>query len=215
MNSARDNIMANIKKGLENRSSQHVEKPDFLSPIYQESQEHLTVQFAKNFIDRKGIFVYVENEEELSEEITTFLIQRNIKRAFVWEPELIELLKAESEGEPFLTGQHDFLTAEAGISFAECLIGRTGSFFLSSAQLSGRRLGIFPPIHVVVAFASQILPDIKDGLDLIKARYQDALPSMISLVTGASRTADIEKTLVLGAHGPKELAVFLVDDLGS
>jgi L-lactate dehydrogenase complex protein LldG len=75
-------------------------------------------------------------------------------------------------------------------------------------------LGIFPPIHIVVAFASQILPDINDGLEFIKAKYHDSLPSMISLVTGASRTADIEKTLVLGAHGPKELAVFLVDDLG-
>jgi hypothetical protein len=43
MNSARDNIMANIKKGLENRSAHKLEKPDFVSPIYVESDEHLTV----------------------------------------------------------------------------------------------------------------------------------------------------------------------------
>jgi L-lactate dehydrogenase complex protein LldG len=214
MNSARDNIMASIKKGLENRADQKLEKPDFASPIYVRSDEHLTVQFAKNFIERKGIFFFVEKVEELSEEITTFLLERKISKAFVWEPDLIELLNAEAEGEPYITGQHGFLNAEAGISFAECLLARTGSFFLTSAQLSGRRLGIFPPIHIVVAFASQILPDINDGLEFIKAKYHDSLPSMISLVTGASRTADIEKTLVLGAHGPKELAVFLVDDLG-
>jgi L-lactate dehydrogenase complex protein LldG len=214
MNSARDNIMANIKTGLENRSAHKLEKPDFGSQIYVESDEHLTVQFARNFIERKGVFVFVEQIDDLAEEITTFLLERKIKKAFVWEPELIQLLDAENEGEPFITSQHGFLDAEAGISFAECLIGRTGSFFLTSAQLSGRRLGIFPPVHVVVAFASQILPDIKDGLEFVKTKYHDSLPSMISLVTGASRTADIEKTLVLGAHGPKELAVFLVDDLG-
>ena len=54
--------------------------------------------------------------------------------------------------------------------------------------------------------------DIKDGFKLLKNKYGNRLPSMISNVTGPSRTADIEKTLVLGAHGPKELFVFLLDD---
>jgi L-lactate dehydrogenase complex protein LldG len=54
--------------------------------------------------------------------------------------------------------------------------------------------------------------DIKDGFKLLKNKYGNRLPSMITNVTGPSRTADIEKTLVLGAHGPKELFVFLLDD---
>jgi L-lactate dehydrogenase complex protein LldG len=53
--------------------------------------------------------------------------------------------------------------------------------------------------------------DLKDGFKLIKAKYGNQLPSMISTVTGPSRTADIEKTLVLGAHGPKELFVFMME----
>ncbi|MFM8685404.1 MAG: LUD domain-containing protein, partial [Bacteroidota bacterium] len=53
----------------------------------------------------------------------------------------------------------------------------------------------------------------KDGWQLIKDRYaQTGLPSMISTITGPSRTADIEKTLVLGAHGPKELWIFLLEE---
>ena len=79
---------------------------------------------------------------------------------------------------------------------------------LSSKQGSGRSLSIFPPIHIVIAFASQLVEDIQDGLELVKKKYA-TLPSMICLTTGPSRTADIEKTLVLGAHGPKELVVFL------
>ena len=46
----------------------------------------------------------------------------------------------------------------------------------------------------------------------MKKKYPDNYPSMISLITGPSRTADIEKTLVMGAHGPKELYVFLIED---
>jgi L-lactate dehydrogenase complex protein LldG len=52
--------------------------------------------------------------------------------------------------------------------------------------------------------------DIKEGLQLIKEKYGN-LPSLITLATGPSRTADIEKTLVVGVHGPKEVYVFLVD----
>jgi len=63
----------------------------------------------------------------------------------------------------------------------------------------------------VLAYTSQLVPDLKDGFALLKQKYGDNMPSMISNVTGPSRTADIEKTLVLGAHGPKELFVFLLD----
>lgn len=66
----------------------------------------------------------------------------------------------------------------------------------------------------MLAYTSQILPDIEDALRLIKARYAPEFPSMVSMISGPSRTADIEKTLVLGAHGPKELIVILIDDSG-
>jgi L-lactate dehydrogenase complex protein LldG len=54
--------------------------------------------------------------------------------------------------------------------------------------------------------------DIKHGLALIRDRYGNKLPSLVSAITGPSRTADIEKKLVLGAHGPKDLYVFLLED---
>jgi L-lactate dehydrogenase complex protein LldG len=66
-------------------------------------------------------------------------------------------------------------------------------------------------VHIVVAYTSQIVTDLKDGFKLLKDKYGGNIPSMITNVTGPSRTADIEKTLVLGAHGPKELFVFLLD----
>ena len=53
--------------------------------------------------------------------------------------------------------------------------------------------------------------DLKDGFKRLKNKYGQNLPSMVCNITGPSRTADIEKTLVLGAHGPKELIVFLIE----
>ncbi len=84
---------------------------------------------------------------------------------------------------------------------------------VSSAQAFGRTLTVYPPIHWVVARSSQLVPRLKDAFGLLRQRYPDQnYPSMVSTITGPSRTADIEKTLVLGAHGPRELWVFLLED---
>jgi len=58
-----------------------------------------------------------------------------------------------------------------------------------------------------------LVMETKDGMQLVKNRYGKNLPSMLSFITGPSRTADIENTLVIGAHGPTEVFVFIVDDL--
>jgi L-lactate dehydrogenase complex protein LldG len=71
-------------------------------------------------------------------------------------------------------------------------------------------MAVFPPVHIVIGYSSQIVMHVKDALNGMKLRYPK-LPSLITTITGPSRTADIEKTLILGAHGPKELYVFLLD----
>ena len=82
---------------------------------------------------------------------------------------------------------------------------------LSAAQ-QGRIPSVYAPIHVCVAYTSQLVYDIKDGLQAIKNKYRDHLPSLVTFATGPSRTADIEKTLVVGVHGPKEVYCFVLDD---
>ena len=70
---------------------------------------------------------------------------------------------------------------------------------------------VVPTIHIILAYTSQLVPELKDALQLIKNKYGEQLPSMIAALTGPSRTADIEKTLVTPAHGPRDIFVFLVD----
>ena len=106
---------------------------------------------------------------------------------------------------------NDLATCDASITSCEFLIARTGTIVLSAAQESGRTASVYAPIHICIAYTDQLVYDIKDALLMLKEKYQHDLPSLITFATGPSRTADIEKTLVVGVHGPKEVYVFLVD----
>ena len=83
---------------------------------------------------------------------------------------------------------------------------------LSSASLSGRTTSVYAPVHICLAKTNQLVYSIDQALIGMTEKYGDNMPSMISLATGPSRTADIEKTLVVGVHGPKEVFCFLTDD---
>lgn len=97
-----------------------------------------------------------------------------------------------------------------GITACEALIAQTGSVLITGKGCGGRALSVLPPHHVVLATADQLLPDMLAGYDQLTETYGDALPSFISFITGASRTADIERILVLGAHGPRRLTVIVI-----
>jgi L-lactate dehydrogenase complex protein LldG len=105
---------------------------------------------------------------------------------------------------------HMLEACDAGITECDALIAQTGTVMLSSRRAGGRALSILPPHHVVLARRDQLVPDLPAAFDLLKAEYRDNLPSMISFITGPSRTGDIERILVLGAHGPKKLTVLCV-----
>jgi L-lactate dehydrogenase complex protein LldG len=82
---------------------------------------------------------------------------------------------------------------------------------MSAAGPSGRTVSVYAPIHICIAYTDQLVYDIRDGLQQLKEKYHNSLPSLMTFATGPSRTADIEKTLVVGVHGPKEVYLFLVD----
>jgi L-lactate dehydrogenase complex protein LldG len=105
----------------------------------------------------------------------------------------------------------DLAGCDVSVTGCEALVARTGSMMLSAAQTSGRNASVYAPIHICIAFTSQLVVDIKDALQLMKDKYGNKTPSLITFATGPSRTADIEKTLVVGVHGPKEVFCFLVE----
>jgi L-lactate dehydrogenase complex protein LldG len=97
-----------------------------------------------------------------------------------------------------------------GITACDALISQTGSILLTSRSAGGRALSVLPPHHLVIARADQLVPDLPAACDLLSTRYGQNYPSFITFITGPSRTGDIERILVLGAHGPKNLTVILI-----
>ncbi len=102
----------------------------------------------------------------------------------------------------------DFSRYEAGVSGAEYLIARTGSIFINSRIAGGRRLTVLPPVHIVLARQTQLVSSLDNVLKKISNTDNDW--SYATFITGPSRTSDIEKKLVLGAHGPKRLITIIL-----
>lgn len=207
--SSKELMLKKIRKALlERRDNPYPNLED--SPLYVEHTEYPDVLFAEQLTAVSGNFIYCENGIEFIENILQLAERFNWRKIYCWEPELQELLSTYEF--PFYQTDKDFEMAEVGITLCEALIARNGSVMVSNQNAAGRRLSIYPHHHLVIARSGQMVMDLKDAFKLIKDKYGNQIPSMISTITGPSRTADIEKTLVLGAHGPKELFVFLVDD---
>lgn len=205
---SKEKMLKKIRKALlEKRENPYPNLED--TPVYPPTEEYLEVLFAEQLTAVAGKFVFCEDEIQLVENLLLLAEGKEWRKIYCWEPVLQNLLKTYEF--PFYSTDKDFELAEVGITTCEALVARNGSVLISNGNEAGRRLSIYPHCHVVIAYTSQLVLDLKDGFKLLKEKYGTALPSMISNITGPSRTADIEKTLVLGAHGPKELIVFLIE----
>ena len=108
------------------------------------------------------------------------------------------------------TAKTDLEKVSAGITGCDALVAQTGSVLLTARSGGGRALSVLPVHHVVVATSSQLVPDLPAAFDLLERKYAPDFPSFMTFITGPSRTGDIERVLVLGAHGPRKLTVILV-----
>jgi L-lactate dehydrogenase complex protein LldG len=206
---SRDIILRRIRESLQLPAPQPA-APDFAQPLHPVPQDDLAVTFAESFVRAGGVFYYCVSEEHFYDQLFTYKKDKALDNLYVWEPELKKMLHTGGIG--FIGDETNWLPqADAGLTTCEALVARTGSVLVSAATASGRRLSIYPDQHLVLARTSQIVPDIGDALHRVQDTHEK-LPSMISLTTGPSRTADIEKTLVLGAHGPRSIVLFLLDD---
>jgi len=207
---SREKVLKKLRNALISRSESPYPSLDLSSSVYKEFEDSLDITFAMEFSKVSGKFIYCENENDLKENLISLIGEKKWNQVFCTDLQIKETLA--SAGIPFTSTESEFTQMDAGITYCESLIARLGSIMVSSKQTSGRRLNVYPENHIVIARSSQIVPDLKDALSNIKKKYKDNFPSMISVITGPSRTADIEKTLVMGAHGPRELYVFLIDE---
>ena len=210
--SSRAAVLARIRQGLAVGPAFLPARPDFTTPVHPPlTNSDPVVAFAESFQRVGGEFYYCESLAHLAVQIAGFQQRQQVGAPYVWEPALQALLQAA--GVAFRADETDFIAhADLSLTSCEALVARTGSVLVSAATASGRRLSIYPDQHLVLARPSQVVAEIGEALRVVQARYGAAMPSMVSLTSGPSRTADIEKTLVLGAHGPRRIALFLLEE---
>jgi L-lactate dehydrogenase complex protein LldG len=205
---AKENILKKIRQALAKPVPVPFPANEGSESVFQPSVEELEIEFAENFTKLLGKFSFCANEKELANQLNALTVARKWDKIFCREAQLKYLLNNQG----YSNFDHANLnTCDASITSCELLVARTGSIILSSGQQSGRSTSVYAPIHICIAYTSQLVYDLKDGIQQLKEKYTDQLPSLITLATGPSRTADIEKTLVVGVHGPKEVFLFLVE----
>lgn len=159
-----------------------------------------------------------ETTGELCAALTGFLKQFSPGRVIAHRFQMIEELSGHDGSFPELLRFPDeppdspeFSRYDVGITAATCLVARTGSVIIDSRTCGGRRMSVLPPVHVVLARETQLSFSLEDALAGITAEPDKA--GFYSIISGPSRTSDIEKKLVLGAHGPRELHIFILRDI--
>jgi L-lactate dehydrogenase complex protein LldG len=105
---------------------------------------------------------------------------------------------------------NDLESCDAGLTECEALIAQTGSVLVSALSAGGRALSVLPPHHIVLARRKQVVPDLSVALQRVQEEFHGKFPSFLCFISGPSRTGDIERILVLGAHGPKKLTILLL-----
>ncbi len=209
-NSSRDKILKRIIQAKQTREFGSVFSVSPDDEIYQPIEPDNVTCFKRELEAINGLCELSETQDELFSQLKKILSDRNIETIYCRDKSIGVLLR--QFGIDFTAEEKDFEEMRAAVTLCEFLIARTGSVVASSAGDSGRQLLSYPPVHIVLAVTNQLVPYPADAYDALQKKYAGHLPSQITTITGPSRTSDIEKTLVLGAHGPKEFIVLLCND---
>jgi L-lactate dehydrogenase complex protein LldG len=208
VSASKENILKKIRKALSQSTPLPFPKSEGTESVFQPLQQEMAVEFAEQFSKLQGRFVYCINEQELAFQLGSLIKKQDWNKVYCVEDKLISSVAGQLADRLVKT---DLANCDVSITGCEYLVARTGTMVLSAAQESGRTVSVYAPIHICIAYTKQMVYDLKDALQGVKDKYGDKLPSLISFATGPSRTADIEKTLVVGVHGPKEVYLFLVE----
>ncbi len=205
---SKENILKKIREALSHSTPLPFPQSEGNQSVFPLIQQEIEVEFAEQFTQLQGKFIFCINQQELAFQLSSLVKKQNWEKVFCVEDKLIAPVASQISNRIVQTHLAD---CDASITGCEWLVARTGTIVMSSAQTSGRTTSVYAPVHICIAFTNQLVYDLKDALQAAKDKYGSNLPSLITFATGPSRTADIEKTLVVGVHGPKEVYLFLVE----
>ena len=198
---AKENILKKIRQALSNPAPLPFPNSEGNNSIFFPAPDDLEVVFAEEFVQLQGKFAFCSDEKDMLQQIQKLIAEKQWTKIYC----------NEDKWNAAFSNTINLPTCDASITGCEFLVARTGTIVMSAAQQSGRTVSVYAPIHICIAYTNQLVYDIKDALQMLKEKYAGNIPSLITFASGPSRTADIEKTLVTGVHGPKEVYCFLVD----
>lgn len=217
--SERENIFSRIREALTVEAHAYhgtglpttAEHRRVMPPVGVTMDEQMAL-FAKNAADLRATFKLVKDASELTAELRAMRDSEKWQRVATHKCQLTQP-QAAGLGLPTLItddsyDKHELEQCDVGISECDALIAQTGTVLVTSRTAGGRALSCLPPHHVVIARREQLVADLPAAFALVKQKHGANYPSMISFITGPSRTGDIERILVLGAHGPKKLTIY-------
>lgn len=214
---SKEKILKKVRTALNYKSKSSFQNIDLESNVFVRPEgETLSEMFVKKFVAVKGEFVYCDNQFDCVDKLLDLIEERKWKYIFSWESAIQNIL--DDSGIHYYDKKENLEKIQASITGCESLLASSGSILVSSSK-NHRALTIWPPVHVIIAKRSQVVLDIKESLHNMRSRYGKYLPSMMSYITGPSRTTDLPSSealnlpnAVIGVHGPVELILFLIDD---
>ena len=214
---SKEKILKKVRQGLINKSKSTYQNIDLESSVFAYPEgETLSEMFARSFVCVGGKFVYCDNQFDCIDRLLDLIEERKWKVLFCREEGLQDLL-SESGITYFQKAEH-LDKIQASVTGCEALLANTGSIMVSSMH-NARVLSIWPPVHVVIAYRSQIVMDMKESFQVLRNKFGRNIPTMISYITGPSfsngipsENEEIISSAITGAHGPVEIILFLIDD---
>ena len=198
---AKENILKRIRQALSNPVPLPFPQSEGVTSVFKPVPDDLGVVFAEEFVKLQGKFAFCADEKDMLQQVKQLIAAKEWTKVFC----------NENRWNDAFSNTISLATCDVSVTGCELLVARTGTIVMSAAEQSGRTVSVYAPVHICIAYTSQLVYDIKDALQLLKEKYAGNIPSLITFASGPSRTADIEKTLVTGVHGPKEVYCFLVE----
>lgn len=175
----------------------------------------LASQFAGALEAASGEVHWVENWKLAVDQMKRVLQEAGVQRVVVNNENPINRLDPRTQFSGIewdSPGNNDWrevcANAHAGVTAADAALAETGSVVITSGAGKSRLVSLLPPLHVVLIPTASLVSDLFTWLE----QRPGKLPAQLVLISGPSKTADIEQTLVVGVHGPKRLVVILYED---
>lgn len=216
MDSARDEILAKVRASLGRNAGSPVPSVPPTARVGPRTAGPADAEIALLFAEIEklnGITRHLANRDELRAALAELVEAEAVKKAALWSTQELQALDVagalQALGVELVSPQADrrlVADCELGVTGVDAALPETGTLLLRSSPEKPRVVSLLPRVHLAILRRDALRPDLHQAFAEVKDD-----PYCV-LITGPSRTADIELTLTLGVHGPKSLYVWLLDE---